>query len=246
LDLDSPELTLVRLQIIRSKPFLKAIYDEWYEMLNNSLPGMEGHVLELGSGAGFLKDVIPNVITSEVFFSPNVDLIADGCRLPIPESSLRAIVMTDVLHHIPAVELFFHEAVRCLRPGGRILMIEPWVTSWSKLIYQNLHHEPFLPDSKDWGFPSSGPLSGANGAIPWILFVRDRKKFEQTYPQLTIESVHPFMPFRYLLSGGVSTRNLIPGMSAQWIKKFESLFDANHWGMFAFVSLRLNKDVGPR
>jgi len=44
------------------------------------------------------------------------------------DGSLRAIVMTDVLHHIPNVESFFAEAARCVRPGGVIVMIEPWLT----------------------------------------------------------------------------------------------------------------------
>ena len=89
-------------------------------------------------------------------------------------------------------------------------MIEPWVTAWSRVVYGRLHHEPFLPEAATWGFPLAGPLSGANGALPWIVFQRDRSQFEQEFPQLRIVSIRPFMPLRYLLSGGVSLRNLVP------------------------------------
>jgi ubiquinone/menaquinone biosynthesis C-methylase UbiE len=47
--------------------------------------------------------------------------------------------MTDVFHHIPKPEAFLKEASRCLRPGGRIVMIEPWICGWSKLVYGYLH-----------------------------------------------------------------------------------------------------------
>ena len=73
-----------------------------------------------------------------------------------------------------------------------------------------LHHEPFEPNAKNWTIPSTGPLSGANGALPWIMFVRDRARFEREFPGWRIESIRPMMPFRYLASGGVSTRNLAP------------------------------------
>ena len=84
-------------------------------------------------------------------------------------------------------------------------MVEPWVTFWSRFVYGRLHHEPFHPESVSWSFPSSGPLSGANIAIPWIVFSRDRTQFEKEYPELQIEQVRPFLQGRYLLSGGGET-----------------------------------------
>src|SRR5260370_17262970 len=95
---------------------------------------------------------------------------------------------------------FFREATRCLRVGGRILLIEPWVSTWSRIIYTHLHHEPFQPDSPDWTIPLSGPLSGANGAMPWIIFERDREQFEARFPHLKVQLLKPFMPFPSLLS----------------------------------------------
>jgi hypothetical protein len=44
---------------------------------------------------------IPRLITSEVFNCPGIQVVLDGQALPIAAGSLRAIVMTDVLHHIP-------------------------------------------------------------------------------------------------------------------------------------------------
>ncbi|MBK8443443.1 MAG: hypothetical protein IPL35_08515 [Sphingobacteriales bacterium] len=52
-------------------------------------------------------------------------------------------------------------------------MSEPANTAWGRFFYQNFHHEPFQPEAASWEIPSTGPLSGANGALPWIIFKRD-------------------------------------------------------------------------
>jgi hypothetical protein len=88
--------------------------------------------------------------------------------------------------------------------------VEPWLTCWSRLIYQYLHPEPVLPDVQSWAFESTGPLSGANSALPWILFCRDREQFTAQFPEWHIRTIKPVMPFRYLLSGGLSPVSLMP------------------------------------
>ncbi|HLZ51279.1 MAG TPA: methyltransferase domain-containing protein [Candidatus Acidoferrum sp.] len=237
---DDPKTTELRKQIIQSKPFLKAIYEEWYERLAAEVPRGTGGVLELGSGAGFLSRYIPGLITSEVFPCSNVSVILNAQNMPMENSSLRAIAMTDVLHHMPDVRRFFAEASRCLRSGGKILMIEPWVTPWSTFVYRRFHSEPFLPEAPEWEFATSGPVSGANVALPWMVFARDRARFEKEFPALEIEEIRPFLPFRYLLSGGVSMKSLMPGFAhGMWALLERSLdFQRERLGMFAFLSVR--------
>ena len=121
-------------------------------------------------------------------------------------------------------------------------MIEPWVTPWSRFINTHFHHEPFRPDAADWSFPSTGPLSGANGAIPWMVFVRDRHKFELEFPRLAIEQIRPFLPFRYLVSGGVGMRSLMPFCLHGFWTRLERLLEPemHTLAMFAFIALRKN------
>jgi len=240
MEIDDPATTELRKQIIASKPFLKAIYDEWYGMLASELPAIDGKVLELGSGGGYCSEFIPGLITSEAFPCSAVQLVADAQRMPFAEGTLRAIVMTNVMHHLPNVREFFKEATRCLGSGGKILMIEPWVTPWSKIVYTRLHHEPFDPNSAEWAFPPRGPLSGANNAMPWIVFERDRAKFETDFPALAVEKIWPFMPFRYLVSGGVTMRNLMPGFAhAAWLGLENALrSQMSRLGLFAFIAIR--------
>jgi len=238
--LDSPLTTERRRAIVAGKPFLRQIYDEWYRSLAQRLPSGPGRVLELGSGAGFFDEYVPDVIRSEVFHCSGLDVIADACQLPFAADSLRAIVMTDVFHHVPDVRRFMREASRSVRPGGVIAMVEPWSTTWSRFIYSRFHHEAFRPDVGPWEFEATGPLSSANGALPWIVFSRDRATFEREFPQWTVEEITPGMPLRYLLSGGISLRALMPGWSFAAWRGVERLMLPlmDEVAMFATISLR--------
>ena len=239
---DDPHTTELRRKIIKGKRFLYRIYEEWYGDLIAAVPGPNfcpGQILELGSGGGFLKELLPECITSEVFPCSGVDMVVDARALPFAEGSLRAILMVDVFHHIPDVAEFLHEAERTLTPGGVIAMWEPWNTPWSRLIYKNFHSEPFEPEATDWSFPASGPLSGANGALPWIVFERDKAKFMTEFKMLCVEKGGGY-PFCYLASGGVSMRALAPGLFFPFIRMLEhglSFFE-DYLAMFAFIKLR--------
>jgi SAM-dependent methyltransferase len=238
LDVDDPRLTALRRRVIREHALLRRIYETWYDLLAASLPDGSGAVLELGSGGGFLPERVPGVIASEIFPVPGIQAVLDGRRLPFRRACLRAICMVDVLHHIPDVRAFLAEAARCLRPGGVVTMVEPWVTPWSRLVYGRLHSEPFLPEAPDWEFPSTGPLSGANGALPWIVFQRDRQAFEREFPHWEAAAIRPMLPFVYLASGGVSLRPLAPGWTWSLWRALDRLFPPDRWGMFALVTLR--------
>lgn len=118
-------------------------------------------------------------------------------------------------------------------------MVEPWVSAWSSVVYSRFHHEPFRPNAVDWEFPAGGPLSAANMALPWILFVRDRTLFDREFPEWNVVRLEPFMPFRYLLSGGVSMRSLVPVRSFAWWRSLERVVGAwnDRLAMFAQVVL---------
>ncbi len=222
-DLDAPENTLRRAGIIQSKPFLKQFYQDCYISISKLLPGkIKGPVVELGSGGGFFKDYIPGLITSEILAIPTVDIQFDGQSMPFKYASVRAVVMINVLHHIPRPAKFLAQAAHILKPGGRIIMIEPWVTSWSRFVYRYLHHEPFNPEVNDWDFQKGGPLTCANSAIPWIVFDRDREKFERQHPEWQIKSIILHSPFCYLLSGGLVFKSLLPGALYPFCRWFEN------------------------
>lgn len=211
LDLDDPRTTELRRQIIAQKPFLRRVYADWYRQLQTWVDPAGSRILEIGSGASLSNQHFPNLIASDVFWLPWISLVLNGQQLPFADDELDAIIMVNTFHHITDPARFLREAARCLRPGGRVCMIEPWVTPWSRFVYTRLHHEPFDPEAEAWILPERGPLSSANGALPWMVFERDREAFARDFPEWSPPAVKPMMPLVYLLSGGVSLRSLMPG-----------------------------------
>lgn len=223
-DLDAPSTTLQHRNIILRKAFLKKLYQDWYNSIVKLTEGLpEGKIVEIGSGGGFIKDIAPRIITSDVLPFPHCDMTFPGEAMPFKDNELAAIVMIDVLHHIPDCSSFFLEAQRVLKPGGKIIMIEPANTAFSRFIFQNFHHESFIPDAADWKFPSSGPLSGANGALPWIVFSRDYETFKSHFSLLSKQSLKLHTPFAYLISGGLTFKSLLPGFLFSAFRFFEFL-----------------------
>jgi SAM-dependent methyltransferase len=239
-NLDDPATTLLHAGIIKSKPFLRNLYAEFYRQFREFVPYFENKTLvELGSGGGFIKEIISNVVTSDILDLPNVDKVFSSSNMPFEDGGVDAFFMFDVLHHIADSRAFFTEALRCLKVGGKVVMIEPANTLWSRFIYKNFHHERFDPQGT-WTLEEAGPLSQGNGAIPWIIFCRDRVIFEREFPSLQIVSMRNHTPLRYLLSGGLTLRQLVPSFTYPLVKAAEYLLSPlNNWlGMFQTIELK--------
>jgi len=238
-DLDDPATTLLHAEIIQRKPFLKKVYIDFYKQFREAVADIEHKVVvEIGSGGGFIKEVIGNAITSDVLALPNVDMIFSAVRMPFEESSVDAFFMFDVLHHIADPRAFFKETLRCLKTGGKMVMIEPSNTWWARFIYKNFHHEQFDPEGR-WELEAGGPVSLGNGALPWIIFSRDREVFEKEFPSLKVAGMRNHTPLRYLLSGWLTLRQLAPSFSYPLVKAIEYVLSPanNLLGMFQTIEL---------
>lgn len=208
---------------IQSKEALLKLYKEFYARYVDCLQRCpkNGVSLEIGSGAGFLKDIVPSVVTTDIVSYKTVDLVMDASKMPFDDNSVNSIFMLNSLHHIPDSKSLFDEIVRCLLPGGRVLIIDQYHGWLSNIIYNYIHHEPYDPSAANWDFKSSGPLSGANGALCWIIFYRDRILFEKLYPSLKIDLLSPNTPLRYWFSGGLKWWCLLPGSLFEAFTRFD-------------------------
>lgn len=241
-DLDDPAVTELHRRIIERKPFLRRLYVDFYRELERWLPRRRPRrIIELGSGGGFIKQVIPDVITSDVLELQELDLRFSALDMPFEDGSIDGLCMIDVFHHLPDARRFLAEADRCLRPGGRIVMIEPANTAWGRFVYQRFHHERFDP-SGTWSLDPGGPLSAANGAIPWIVLVRDRREFERTFPRLKLIHLRPHTPVRYVLSGGLSMRQMAPGFAYRVIRGIETVTRPFHGVLGMFYTIVVERD----
>ncbi len=240
-DLDDPNASLAHRDIILKKPFLKRLYNDWYLIfIIKSKEIKNGKYLEIGSGGGFLKDVFPEVITSDILILPNVDLIFTAEEIPFKENELASIVMLNVFHHIPKPHLFLKEAQRTLIKGGKIIMTEPANSSLARFIYKRFHHEPF--DEKGQREIKAGnPLSNSNQALPYIYFERDLDLFKKDFPSLKINSINYHSPFSYIISGGVSRSAMLPFFMYNFVKGIEWLFSPFYKQIGLFCTIEIEK-----
>ena len=210
------------LDIWERKPVLRMIYNDFYDrIVAECVPGV---TVEIGGGIGNLKHRLPHVIATDIQFADWLDCVADAQHLPFPDGTAANIVMVDVLHHIEFPVHFFREAARVLRPGGRIIMVEPAITWGSKLFYRLLHQEPVRMSSDPLTVgvpdPQRDPYD-SNQAIPTLIATRDRHRFEGSFPNLRIARVVWFSFITYPLSGGFKSWSLIPRRLAVHVLRFE-------------------------
>jgi SAM-dependent methyltransferase len=198
-------------QLWKEKPVLRAIYADFYRRILGAC--RPGRSLEVGGGFGNLKEYASNVISTDIVPFPGLDAVADAQALPFQDSCFDNIVAVDVLHHVERPQRFFSEAERVLRPGGRIILVEPGVTPVSWIFYKLLHPEPLLVSADPFvegpSDPDRKPFD-ANQAIPELVFGRYRREFENRFASLKLVRRERFSWLVYPLSGGFRRWSLIP------------------------------------
>jgi SAM-dependent methyltransferase len=192
------------------KPVLRLVYDDFCDCIAAAC--RDGLTIEIGGGIGNLKRRLTQVVGTDIQSTPWLDCVADAHRLPFADACAANIVMVDVLHHLEFPVVFFHEAARVLRPGGRVLMVEPAITWGSTLFYRLFHHEPVRTAADVLKEGSPDPRRDpydSNQAIPTLLATRDRDRFHRLCPALRIARVQWFSLAAYPLSGGFQPWSLI-------------------------------------
>lgn len=205
-----PRLSRYR-RIWESKPALRAVYADYHRRIARAC--RPGPTLEVGGGSGRFKEGAPDVISSDILFAPWLDLVADAQRLPFGAATLQNIVMMDVLHHLESPRRFFAEAERVLKPGGRVILLDPAITPVSRLFYTCFHPEPVELSADPLGPATPSPERdpyAANQAIPTLLFRRRPALFEQAFPSLRVLRSELLSLFVYPLSGGFRRWSLLP------------------------------------
>ena len=198
----------LRRQILQD-PYLLHHYKAIYARLLALVPDGPGPILEIGSGPGVVDLLNTEVFRTDIQCTNIHDFWADAQHLPLTSQSCRALLLKDALHHIPDVELFFHEADRVLVNGGRVIVMDPYWKGLARIVYRMLHPEPFDVRTPTWSFSNTSRLS-SNQALLYLLLRRDRELFSELFPRLNIIEVGPCIGPSFLLSGGLYGRSKIP------------------------------------
>jgi SAM-dependent methyltransferase len=227
LDIDGPDRLEVHAAVLRRKPMLAAVFRECHELMLHldrrtfgETPGLR---VELGAGVAPIAATFPEVLATDVVPGAGLDAVLDAQRLDLPDGSVRALYGQNCFHHFPDPLRFLAEAERVVAPGGGVLLIEPYYGPFASVVFRRLFaSEEFDKRMSGWTTDATGPMQGANQAISYIVFIRDRSRFERELPGLELVETFPLDNYlRYLLSGGLNFRQLVPTSAAPVLRAIE-------------------------
>lgn len=248
LDVESPEFRKAHADILSRKESLRkafrAKYERCFALEKEWLSG-EGLRIELGSSTGFVKEVDPDFITTDLVSGPRIDRIMDAQNMDLPDKSVKTIIAFNVFHHLNDLEKFFNELDRVLVPGGGFIIMDPYYSIGSRIVFNYLFDtEIYDRHQKEWSRPLDGAMRGANQALTYIIFKRDYHKYKENYPHLPV--VHQEVlddHLTYLLCGGLNFRQLLPNWGfdllrtfEKWIRPTRSVFGLHHFIVIKKVS----------
>jgi SAM-dependent methyltransferase len=194
----------------QTRPLLRRLYCEWYDLIARRLADRRPTV-ELGSGIGRLREVVPEAVLTDVEPTRWADVVADAEELPYEDASVGNLVLVDVFHHLADPARFLDEAARVLRPGGRAVLLEPYCSPLSRQAYR-FHHErldlradPFEADPR----VATGAMD-ANIATTTLAFFRREAELRARWPAFELRERRLLSLVVYPLTGGFSRRSMLP------------------------------------
>jgi SAM-dependent methyltransferase len=235
LDINAPERLKVHRAILHRKPMIRNVFIEFHHefmKLDRQFFGeTRGLRVELGAGVCPIRNSYPEVLATDIEQSPIMDQVLDAHNMDLQPESVRAIYGQNCFHHFSHPSAFFSELVRVLTPGGGAILIEPYYGPVAGLIYKHLFaSEGFDKLAPVWVTNTEGPMGLANQALSYIVFMRDRKLFDQKFSQLEIVYSKPLTNYlRYFLSGGLNFRALVPRIMEAPLMGIEFLLSPLAW-----------------
>jgi SAM-dependent methyltransferase len=105
------------------KPMLREVYHDFYRKIAARIDArVPGPVVELGSGMGRIKEVIPACVTTDLFPNPWLDRQENCYQLSFADASVSHLILFDVWHHLRYPGTALREFRRVLAPGGRLIL----------------------------------------------------------------------------------------------------------------------------
>jgi len=207
-----------------SKRLLRTIYESFYNQIVTQIDhSLQGKIIELGSGAGNLKSVLPHAICTDLFPNPWLDAVCSAYAMPFENGSVSHLVLFDVFHHLERPNAFLREARRVLTKGGRVIIFEPYMSATSMMIYGLFHHEP-VAWKKSINYsddaPSGDSYYAAQGNATRLFF---QIEAEQWLKGWKVFHKQPMVSYTYLLSGGYSKPALYPEAALPLLQKLDAL-----------------------
>ena len=146
-------------------------YDRWQKLrLSKFINECERSslIVEVGSRK---RNMSRNVMSLDIRYSPEVDIVADGCYLPFKHGVIPGVIIRGVLEHIAMPQAVIKEIHRSLKDKGRVYVEVPFL--------QGFHADPgdyqrYTLDGLEhlccsFNKIESGICGGPASATAWIL-----------------------------------------------------------------------------
>lgn len=213
----------------QKKPVLKKIYHNFYTQIAKHLSGLsDSRVVELGSGIGNIKEVIPNCLRSDLFPNPWLDKTENAYRLSFNNETVSDLILFDVFHHLRYPGTAMKEFERVLRPGGRVIIFDPFISLFGRIVYGLFHREPIGWRTQIfWNAPENWNTNqidyyAAQGNATRIFF---KRQFLSSLKNWKVINRFRFSAFSYVASGGYSGPQLYPNRLYRFMCFIDRILD---------------------
>lgn len=210
------------------KPVLRKIYEGFHRQIFRACRhDLTGPTVEIGSGLGQIKAVIPNCITTDVLPNPWLDRIENAYRLSFGNDSVANLILFDVWHHLRYPGTALLEFRRVLASGGRLIVFDPCMSLLGLLVYGMFHHEPIgLRKQITWFAPENWAAGNADyyaaAANAWRIFCGSSRFQLRGWRAVSVQRA---AALSYVASGGFRAPQLYPSILLPLLQWIDAVLD---------------------
>ena len=216
-----------------SKPLLQKVYGDLHLLICENLSqGIGGGTMEIGSGIGSIKKVIPDCICTDMFENPWVDGVENVYGLSFGDGELSNVIMFDVFHHLRHPGDALREVYRVLKSKGRLIIVEPYISVLGRVVYGMFHDEPVSMKQEICWDGSDGFDAATDGyyaAQGNAMRVFCSGEYDEQLAGWDRVAVKKLAGISYAASGGFSKRQLYPTFMYPFMKGVDFCCDFMPW-----------------